>query len=259
MKHVIYLIVALLMGLYMQAEAGVGGAVVRGGQELVEQGVRVLLKKAVKEGAEELSESAAKKAVRELMQHSDDVARLAQKFGEDALVRVIRTPQVRQLCTEGGEDAVLAILRHGDQAVELLSKTPKESLRGVAAVLGGMEKPAARRMTAAIRGMGDEAEGALDWVCKHPKLATMGFLGTSVGAFVGTLLLTHPEARGILDHILEYRVLYTTAFFILVGIVSVFALLRLWKKYVLRPLMQLRNAVRYLIGKIRRLFISNAE
>ena len=77
----------------MPAEAGVG-------KEVIKQGVKILCRNVVKETSEELSESAAKKLVREAMKHSDDVAKLAKEFGEEGLVQIVKSPAARRMGRE---------------------------------------------------------------------------------------------------------------------------------------------------------------
>lgn len=171
----------LLCGFCLPAEGGVSSGVIK-------QGVKFLTRKVAKEATEEVSESAAKKLVREAIEHSDDVAKLAKEFGEEGLVQIAKSSTARRLCGEVGDNATVAILKHGNMGVELLTKAPKDSVKGVAVALRQMEKPAARRLTSIIREGGEEA---LIWVSKHPKLAAAG----AIGAF----LLAHPTTRALLS------------------------------------------------------------
>lgn len=120
------------------------------------------------------------------------------------------------------EEVSEAIILHGDQAVELLSKTPKDSLRSVATVLKKMEKPDARRMTGVIRDMGDKAEDALKWVGRYLRVATM--------AGIGGFLLASLMARVGLDHILKHPYLYT---FLVLAVIVGGVLLKIYAKYLI--------------------------
>ena len=210
-KLIIYLI--LLCGFCLPAEAGVG-------KEVIKQGVKILCRKALKETSEELSESAAKKLVREAMKHSDDVAKLAKEFGEEGLVQIVKSPAARRMCSEVGDQATVAILKHGDLAVEMLTKAPKGSAKGVAAALSKIERRSTvRRMASAARKGGEDA---MAWVAKHPKLAAAG----AIGAF----LLANPTARAITDAILSaiwnHPILTSAAILVIIA-----AVWFLWKIY----------------------------
>lgn len=86
MKSITYLIVAFLVGLHMQAEAGLVDSIARGSCKLAKPVVRVLLKQVARG-------SAAKKTVRELMEHSDDVP-----------VRYISEKRVRRLMERSDDE-----------------------------------------------------------------------------------------------------------------------------------------------------------
>ena len=183
-KLIIYLI--LLCGFCLPAEGGVG-------TEVIKQGMKFLSRKVAREAAEDVSETAAKKLVREAIHHSDDVAKLAKEFGEEGLVQFAKSSTGRRLYDEVGVDAAKTILKHGSIGEELLIKAPKGSVKNVAVALSKMEKPAARRLTSAVRKGGEEA---LIWAGKHPGLVAFGA--------VGTFLLAHPTARAILDAVLDH-------------------------------------------------------
>lgn len=214
MKNKAYIILtAFLLFIAAPASAGVAKTVVKSGWEVMESGVKYIVKSATRETSEEVSEAAAKKIVREAVKHSDDVAKIAKEFGEEGLVMIAKSPAARTLCQEAGEDATVAILKHGNLGVELMTKTSKNSLPDIAAALRSMEKPAARRLTSTIREMGDKAGDALSWVARHPKIAGAGALGAYilVTPSLRTTLATaieHPYATAVILIILAILIWY---------------------------------------------------
>lgn len=126
---------------------------------------------------------------------------------------IVKSPAARTLCQEAGEDATIAILKHGNLGVELMTKTSKNSLPDMATALRSMEKPAARRLPSTIREMGDKAGDALSWVARHPNIAAAGAVGGYILATpsLRTTLATaieHPYATGILLLILATLIWY---------------------------------------------------
>lgn len=196
MKMYYYFVALLLILTGMPSQASLAGGVMKGGREVIEHAFSYIIKKTGKEATEEISESAAKKLVREAMEHSDDVAKIVKEFGEEGLVQIAKSPVTRRLYSEAGEDAAVAILKHGDFGVELLKKAPKDSLRGVATALRNMDKPASRRLVDVLRKAGNGAEDVLAWIARHPRLA-----GT--GAIIA-LVLASPTLRAILGFLLDH-------------------------------------------------------
>ena len=209
MKSRAYIILAVLLLLPFMAapvHAGVTKNVIKVGREMVERGVKYIVKSATREASEEVSESAARKLVREAIQHSDDVAKIAKEFGEEGLMTIVKSPAARTLCQEAGEDATIAILKHGNLGVELMSKAPKKVLPDMAATLSSMEKSTARRLTSTIRELGDKAGDAIAWATRHPKIAAAG----AVGAYI----LATPSLRTTLATAIEHP--YATATILLI-------------------------------------------
>ena len=217
LRNTICMLAVWAFALCPQADAGVVTTV---GREVVEQGAKVLLKQAGKTGAKELAELEAKKLVLQVAKNNSAVSRLVKEFGEDAVSHLIRKPAARQLISEAGEDAAMAVLKHGNLGVDLLSKSPKECLPGVARALSGMEKEAARRLSVSIGKVATTsavaAGAALNWVAAHPKLAATGVLGA--------WLIAHPETRAMLVWVMGHPILS-----ILLALFLVVAFKLLWK------------------------------
>ena len=205
-----YFVALLLVLTGMPSQAGLANGVGKVGREVIEHAFSYIIKKTGKEATEEISESAAKKLVREAMAHSDDVAKIAKEFGEEGLVQIAKSPVTRRLYSEAGEDAAVAILKHGDLGVELLKNAPKGSLRGVATALRNMDKPASRRLVDVLRTAGNGAEDVLAWIARHPRLATAGA--------IGALVLASPTLRAALGFLLDHPITSISLFLIIAAL-----------------------------------------
>ena len=106
------------------AQANVMTSAGRGALEVVEQGVKTLTKLMLREGVEETTEQAARRAVRAAAKQSPEFARLAREVGEEALVKVLNSPAARKLVEKYGDDATEILLKHGKMGGELLEYAP---------------------------------------------------------------------------------------------------------------------------------------
>ena len=106
------------------AQANVVTSAGRGAVAVVEQGVKILTKLMLREGAEETTEQVARQAVRAAVKRSPEFARMAREVGEDALVQVLKSPAARKLVGKYGDDATVILLKHGKMGGELLEFAP---------------------------------------------------------------------------------------------------------------------------------------
>lgn len=158
------------------AQANVVTSAGRGAVEVVEQGIKTLTKLMLREGVEETTEQAARRAVRAAARQSLEFARLAREVGEEALVKVLNSPAARKLVEKYGDDATEILLKHGKMGGELLEYAPSaaKSIKNLS--------PEWLRRFSNWKDVGkltqETATHVIQWAEKHPVVAGI------VGAYI---------------------------------------------------------------------------
>ena len=166
-------LIASLLGV---AQANVVTSTGRGTVEVVEQGVKTLTKLMLREGVEETTEQAARRAVRAAVKQSPEFARLAREVGEEALVKVLNSPAAHKLVGKYGDDATEILLKHGKMGGELLEHAP-----GAAKSIKNLS-PKRLRQFSDWKDVGkltkEPATQVIQWTERHPVIAGV------VGAYI---------------------------------------------------------------------------
>lgn len=236
MIHRFILCMVLIMGvLAPSVQASLRTAPIK----TVERGLAQLLGKAAREGTKDMTEVAARKLVKEAVKQSDEVAKLAAKYGEESLVHILRTSGARKICDELGTDGLQALIKHTNIAEKILSKTAAGGRIEVARTVEKMSTSSARKFSKLLDNMADGGEKCLEWITKHPRLS---LTCAGIGG-LGVLIMTNPTLSAIAGAMVSHPTISICIILLLAA-----AVWFIWRIY--GP---------YLIAKLRRRFATDEK